>query len=284
MNIITSIRRTGLALAAITTFSLAACGSSGGFSALPGDYEGAAVALLDGETPAFLYLSVTVAEDGSVTGTGKVYDAGASMVGSIDAARVPSSANTFTVTGQASGDGVELDFEDGVTGTGTVQDSGLVRFTFGGEIEDGEIDGYGVLAPALDGETAIACGEFGFGNETAETGGIVMLVGSDGGDYFGAFLSAMGDDFVGFVTGEFEAGAMNCGDVTDTCNGGVVGTVTGTLDGEPVELEIDSSGDAYFQENESYEVFGIYEVSMDSDDFEGGLIADTYYCEGGDYD
>lgn len=274
------IKQAGAALAAITTLGLAACGSSGGFSALPGDYEGAAVALLDGETPAYIYLSVTLAENGTVTGTGKVYDAGASA----ESMSVPSSADTFTVTGQASGDGVELDFEDGVTGSGTVQDSGLVRFTFGGEIEDGEIEGYGVLAPALDGETAIACGEFGFGNETAETDGIVMLVGSDGGDYFGAFLSAMGDDFVGFVTGEFEAGVMNCGDVTDTCNGGVVGTVTGTLDGEPVELEIDSGGDAYFQENESYEVFGIYEVDMDSDDFEGGLIADTYYCEGGEYD
>lgn len=278
MNLTTiraTIKGATLALAAITTLSLAACGSSGGFSLTPGDYQGAAVGNVDGDTPIFIYLTLTLAENGSVTGSGEMYDAGAFTA----SASLPEGFESFAVTGQASGDGLDLDFENNVTGAGVQREDGSVAFVFGGDTGDGIVEGIGLLAEPRDGEIGVACGEFAFSESvsvvTHDTEGFVMLVGGADGGFFGALLS---DEFAGITEGVFTVGCA-----AETCGGSALGYVEGDYDGDDIELDFTETGYVNFSEGDTT-FFGLYNVGLTSSDFTGMLEADTSYCLNGDYD
>lgn len=259
------------ALVAGLTFA-AACGDDGGFTALPGDYEGVGVFVVDDDV-GYIHVTLTLADDGTVTGSGTAYDAG---TGPLD---VPDGDDTFTFTGTAGGHGVDILFDDEeTTGTGTVNADGSISFELANS-ESSSFDGTAVVVSAPDGETGIACGEFGFGPDGTE--GAAAFLASNEGFLYGVFAS---DDFRGTLEGEFEVG-ISCG--ADTCNSEITGTLDGTFDGEAVSFDVNAGmTEMDFEEDEGSGSFvGAYgEVALDGDPYFGGFLADTYYCDSGSYD
>ncbi len=282
MKLTSTLKSAALALGVFTTLGFtAACGSdAAALSVEPGDYEGVGVFVIDDfedDDRGYLYLSITVNEDGTVEGTGEVYQPIYYVPGS-----VPDGDDSLTVSGEVTAEGFSIVVDEDITGTGEVAADGTMTASFSGTTEEGEIEGFLGLVPAWGTETAIACGAFGVNGSMSNAQGFVAYLAGAEGDLFGVHLGVTGDDFTGISEGTFDAGAA-C--AVDTCNGQVEASLDGELDGESISVDI-TDADVYFEvaegENDSW--VAIYDGDFTATDFNGGFTVDTEYCLDGSYD
>jgi len=278
MKFISALKHTALTLGVLTGLGLAAAcdGDGAPLSLEPGDYEGVGAFIaddFDDEERGFVYLQVTVNDDGTVDGTGNVY-----QPGYYDES-VPEEDDSFVVTGTVTADGVSLSFEGDVTAEGTVSD-GVVSASFSGTTEEaGDLEGQLVLVPSWGTETGITCGEF---DTSADFDGFVAFLLGEDGDFAGVFLSNPdwgNSGFAGVTTGTFEAGVSEC---STTCGGDAEGTLTGELDGESAEFDLEAEAD-FYPESDPTQVY-FYDGYISNDDIEGGFNSDRDYCTDGEYD
>ncbi len=284
MNFLSTLKRPLLALGAVAGLGLtAACGSDSKAILLavePGDYEGVGAFVIDDfddEERGFLYVQITVNDDGTVEGSAKVY-----QPAYYEDDSVPDEDEEIDVTGTVTEDGITLDFDD-VTAEGSISGD-VLSATLSGETDEGEIDGVLALTPSWDSETGIACGYFNTDNGELimDVDGFFAVLAGEDGDLLGAFVGNPAESSAvlhATLEGTFATGCLG-----ETCSGGIDGAVTGDIDGDDIEYDLDADVDFSPAEGDGLTFVDIDEGGLSNDGFEGYLEADSYYCTSGEYD
>jgi len=223
-------------LLAATAFTFTACdGDEPGDAFLPGDYViGVIVTAPDMITAAdvddnvfgFGYGEITVDADGTITGSAEFTTTEGPGPGSVGKALPDGEGEPTEITGTVSGTEYEITFDFGdieYTSTGTITSEGILTGDFVGPDEFPLTGATGGVVK--QGEVAVACGDFIWGDETPLGYGYAVYL-LNGETIFGVLGSP---DFSGVLTADAT--------FVDTCD------IDGCMDSEgEIVAEIDYSG------------------------------------------
>lgn len=223
-------------LLAATTFALTACdGDDPGDAFLPGDYVVGVIvtgsdmitaADVDEDIYGFGYGEITVDADGTITGSAEFTNVEGPGPGSVSRSLPDGEGEPTEITGTVSGTDYEITFDFGsikYTSTGTITSEGILTGDFVGP---DEFPLTGATGGAVkQGEVAVACGDFVWGDEDPLGDGYaVYLLNGE------TILGVLGSpDFFGVLTAD--------ANFVDVCD------IEGCMDSEgKIVAEIDYSG------------------------------------------